>query len=75
MCGPASCEMGALAHAERITVALSKGSQIHPQYAREYQSGFAMSWSRSPSTNGGVAACLGIRFAGCVTLSQVRSLR
>jgi monoamine oxidase len=48
--------MGALPPAERIAVALSQGSQIHPQYAREYQNGFAMSWSRSPFTNGCFAA-------------------
>ncbi|RFU45692.1 flavin monoamine oxidase family protein [Paraburkholderia sp. DHOC27] len=54
--GPASYEMGALPPAERIAVALSQGSQIHPQYAREYQTGFAMSWSRSPYTNGCFAA-------------------
>ncbi|MGC2964900.1 flavin monoamine oxidase family protein [Paraburkholderia aspalathi] len=56
MWGPASYEMGALPPAERIAVALSQGSQIHPQYAREYQNGFAMSWSRSPFTNGCFAA-------------------
>ncbi|WP_345817129.1 flavin monoamine oxidase family protein (plasmid) [Paraburkholderia sp. PREW-6R] len=56
MWGPASYEMGALPPAERIAEALSQGSQIHPQYAREYQNGFAMSWSRSPFTNGCFAA-------------------
>lgn len=56
MWGPASYEMGALPPAERIAVALSQGSQIHPQYASEYQNGFAMSWSRSPFTNGCFAA-------------------
>ncbi len=56
MWGPASYEMGALPPAERIAEALSQGSQIHPQYASEYQNGFAMSWSRSPFTNGCFAA-------------------
>ncbi|WP_204117527.1 flavin monoamine oxidase family protein [Paraburkholderia sp. C35] len=56
MWGPASYEMGALPPDERIAVALSQGSQIHPQYAREYQNGFAMSWSRSPFTHGCFAA-------------------
>ncbi|MBN3763704.1 flavin monoamine oxidase family protein [Burkholderia sp. Ac-20365] len=56
MWGPASYEIGALSPRERIAVALSQGSQIHPQYAREYQNGFAMNWSRSPFTNGCFAA-------------------
>ncbi len=41
---------------ERVREALRQGAQIHPQYTKEFETGFAMAWHRSPFTMG----CMGV---------------
>jgi monoamine oxidase len=41
---------------QRIQEALKQGAQIHPQYTKEFDKGFAMAWHRSPFTLG----CMGV---------------
>jgi monoamine oxidase len=45
-------EFTAMTPPERVQKALDYGSQIHPQYAREFDSGIAVAWHRSPFTMG-----------------------
>jgi monoamine oxidase len=41
---------------ERVRKAVEYGSQIHPQYAQEFDNGVAVAWHRSPFTMG----CFGL---------------
>jgi monoamine oxidase len=49
-------EFTAMSPAERVKAAVAYGSQIHPQYAMEFDNGVAMAWHRSPFTLG----CFGL---------------
>jgi monoamine oxidase len=50
--GPNAYEFTARPPAERIRLAVAQGAQIHPQYAREFETGMAVGWHRVPWTNG-----------------------
>jgi monoamine oxidase len=50
--GPNSYEFTAMAPTERINSALKYGSQIHPQYQQEFESGIAVAWHRVPFSLG-----------------------
>jgi monoamine oxidase len=45
-------EFTAMTPAERVQKALDYGSQIHPQYRKEFDNGVAVAWHRSPFTMG-----------------------
>lgn len=45
-------EFTAMTPAERVQRVVEYGSQIHPQYPKEFDNGFAMAWHRSPFTMG-----------------------
>jgi monoamine oxidase len=45
-------EYTAMDPATRIRAAIGDGSKIHAQYAREFESGMAVAWHRSPGTLG-----------------------
>jgi monoamine oxidase len=45
-------EFTAMSPAERVAKAVEYGSQIHPQYKKEFDNGIAMAWHRSPFTMG-----------------------
>ena len=45
-------EFTAMTPAERVRKAVEYGSQIHPQYPREFDNGVAVAWHRSPFTMG-----------------------
>jgi monoamine oxidase len=45
-----------MAPEERVRKVLEYGSQIHPQYHKEFDNGVAVAWHRSPFTMG----CFGI---------------
>jgi len=45
-------EFTAMAPEARIAKALEYGSQIHPQYQKEFDNGMAVAWHRSPFTMG-----------------------
>jgi monoamine oxidase len=48
MFGANAFQLTALAPEQRIKEVLEYGSQIHPQYAAEYQNGVAVAWHRVP---------------------------
>lgn len=50
--GPNSYEFTALSPAERVRRAVAYGSQIHPQYRTEFETGIAVAWHRVPFTLG-----------------------
>jgi monoamine oxidase len=50
--GPNSFEFTAMAPAARVKRALEYGSQIHPQYQQEFESGIAVAWHRVPFSFG-----------------------
>jgi monoamine oxidase len=50
--GVHALEFTSLSPKERIAKALEYGSQIHPQYAAEYDNGFSVAWHRVPWTLG-----------------------
>ncbi len=50
-----SDKVSAMNYAQRQQLALSKGSLIHPQYDKEFQSAFSVSWSKTPYSMGGWA--------------------
>jgi monoamine oxidase len=50
--GPNAYEFTARPPAERVALALKYGSQIHPQYEKEFETGVAVGWHRVPWTNG-----------------------
>lgn len=47
-----SYRWSSLAPAERIRLALEYGSQLHPQYRKEFRSGVTVAWHRMPWVNG-----------------------
>ena len=54
--GRNAMEFTAMAPQDRVMKAVEYGSQIHPQYPKEFENGVAMAWHRSPFTMG----CFGI---------------
>lgn len=56
MWGLDAYEFTAMPPAERVRQAVAYGSRIHPQYAKEFESGIAVGWHRSPFTMG----CFGV---------------
>ena len=44
-----------MAYAQREQLALSKGRLIHPQYDKEFESSFSVSWNKTPYNLGGWA--------------------
>jgi monoamine oxidase len=54
--GAYAYEFTALSPAERVRRAVAYGAQIHPQYAREFETGVAVGWHRVPWTLG----CFGL---------------
>lgn len=50
--GPAAFEFTAMSPAQRVREALRWGSQIHPQYEKEFENGIAVAWHRVPWTMG-----------------------
>ena len=53
--GPTAAAMGERPPAERLTRALEQGGQIHPQYAKEFETAFSIAWQRVPWNRGGWA--------------------
>lgn len=51
-----SYRLSSLSPAERIRLAIEYGSQLHPQYKKEFRSGVAVAWHRQEWING----CFGI---------------
>jgi monoamine oxidase len=47
-----SMEFTSLTPAQRVAKAVEYGSQIHPQYAKEFDNGIAVAWHRVPSAMG-----------------------
>jgi len=54
--GMNATEFTAMSPQERVKAAVGYGSQIHPQYATEFDNGVAVAWHRSPFTLG----CFGL---------------
>lgn len=50
--GPNAYEFTARAPAERVQLALQYGTSIHPQMAREFETGASVAWHRVPWVNG-----------------------
>lgn len=50
--GPNSYEFSSMQPKERIAAAVEFGSQIHPQYKEEFETGVTWAWHRSPFTLG-----------------------
>ena len=50
--GPNSYEFTAMPPAERVKQAVKFGSQIHPQYEQEFETGISVAWHRVPFTLG-----------------------
>lgn len=48
-------KIGDLGYKDRELIALQKGRLIHPQYDREFQSSFSISWHKDPFSLGGWA--------------------
>ena len=48
-------QTGKLTHAQRENLALAKGALIHPQYNKEFESSFSVSWHKLPHAQGGWA--------------------
>ncbi len=44
-----------LSYQQRQQLALEKGSLIHPQYAKEFETGFSIAWHKTPYSLGGWA--------------------
>jgi monoamine oxidase len=51
-----SMDFTSMTPAERVSKAVEYGSQIHPQYAKEFDNGIAVAWHRVPSAMG----CFGL---------------
>jgi monoamine oxidase len=47
--------MGRRLPAERLAIALDQGSRIHPQYRREFETGFSVAWENVRYSRGGWA--------------------
>ena len=54
--GMDAMEFTSMTPEQRIQETLKQGAQIHPQYPKEFDNGFAMAWHRSPFTMG----CMGV---------------
>jgi monoamine oxidase len=54
--GETAQEMGNLSLAERQARALTEGGKIHPQYAREFETGFSVAWYKVKYSLGGWAS-------------------
>jgi monoamine oxidase len=54
--GPSAMEITAMAPEDRVRRIVEYGSQIHPQYTREFDNGVAVGWHRVPFTMG----CFGL---------------
>lgn len=52
--------VGNLTHAQREQLALEKGSLIHPQYPKEFENSFSVSWHKTPYSMGGWAIYNGV---------------
>ena len=52
MFGPAAYEFTAMPPAERVRRVVEMGTQIHPQYPKEFDNGIAVGWHRVPWVNG-----------------------
>ena len=50
--GPNAYEFTAMTPQERVRRAVEQGSQLHPQYAREFDNGIAVGWHRVPWSQG-----------------------
>ncbi|WP_221621905.1 flavin monoamine oxidase family protein [Variovorax sp. KBW07] len=50
--GPNSYEFTAMAPEERVRRAVEFGSQLHPQYASEFDNGISVGWHRVPGSHG-----------------------
>lgn len=50
--GPSAYELTAMAPSERVRIAVEQGSQIHPQYRKEFENGVAVGWHRVPWVHG-----------------------
>ncbi len=50
--GSDAYRMTSLPPAERVRLAVAQGSQLHPQYADEFDSGVAVAWHRVPGAMG-----------------------
>jgi monoamine oxidase len=50
--GAYSHEFAAMAPAERVNQAVEQGSQIHPRYKKEFETGISVAWQRVPFTLG-----------------------
>jgi monoamine oxidase len=48
-------KVGSLANAGREKLALEKGALIHPQYSKEFENSFSVSWHLTPYSMGGWA--------------------
>lgn len=48
-------KVGELSYAEREKLALEKGALIHPQYPKEFEGSFSVSWHKLPHSLGGWA--------------------
>ncbi|OAQ42391.1 amine oxidase [Pedobacter psychrophilus] len=48
-------EVGALSYSDREKLALEKGALIHPQYPKEFENSFSVSWHKTPYNLGGWA--------------------
>ncbi|MGH7176360.1 MAG: flavin monoamine oxidase family protein [Tepidisphaeraceae bacterium] len=53
---PAARSYGALTAQQRVERALDEGSQIHPQYLKEFECGHSVAWHRVPYTLGAWAS-------------------
>jgi monoamine oxidase len=51
-----SMDFSSMTPAQRVAKAVEYGSQIHPQYAKEFDNGIAVAWHRVPSAMG----CFGL---------------
>lgn len=53
--GPLAAAMGTLKPADRLKKALDQGAQIHPQYPKEFETGFSVAWQNVKYSRGGWA--------------------
>ncbi|WP_298740371.1 flavin monoamine oxidase family protein [uncultured Chitinophaga sp.] len=50
-----AAKVSALTYQQRQQLALEKGAMIHPQYTKEFETGFSVSWHKTPYSMGGWA--------------------
>jgi monoamine oxidase len=50
--GPNAMEITAMTPEERVRTVVAQGSQIHPQYLQEFETGIVVGWHRVPFTMG-----------------------